>query len=60
MKYVALGVIAIGAIISYLSKRFYLWIKKQNPEEKELVKIKLAGFGVMLIGLLILLITEKA
>ena len=58
MKYAAAGIVLLGALLSYLSKPLFRWPKKQEPEEQSIIKIKLAGLGIALVGVLLLFISE--
>ena len=58
MKYAAAGIVLLGALLSYLSKPLFRWVKKQEPEEQTILKIKLAGLGIAAVGVLLLLISE--
>ncbi len=58
MKYAAAGIVLLGALLSYLSKPLFRWLKKQEPEEQSIIKIKLAGLGIALVGVLLLFISE--
>ncbi len=58
MKYAAVCLVLLGALLSYLSKPLLRRLKKTEPEEKNIIKIKLAGLGVAVVGVLLLLISE--
>ncbi|MBE7042012.1 MAG: hypothetical protein E7399_00755 [Ruminococcaceae bacterium] len=58
MKYAAAGIVLLGALLSYLSKSLYRWLKKSEPEEKSVLKIKFAGLGIVMVGVVLLLISE--
>ncbi len=58
MKYAAAGIVALGALLSYLAKPLFRWMKKQEPEEKTILKIKVTGLAVAMIGVLLLFIVE--
>ena len=58
MKYAATGLILLGALLCYLAKPLFRWLKKQEPEEASVIKIKLAGLGVAMVGVILLFISE--
>ncbi len=58
MKYAAAGIVLLGALLSYLSKPLFRWLKKQEPEDKDVLKMKIVGLGIAMIGVLLLFISE--
>ena len=58
MKYTAAGIVLLGALLSYLSKPLFRQIKKQEPEEKFILKIKLTGLAIAMVGVVLLFISE--
>lgn len=49
----------IGAIASYLDKKTYKLIFKREPEENERLKVKISGFLVALVGVILIMIFFK-
>ncbi len=58
MKYAAAGIVLLGALLSYLSKPLFRWLKKTEPDEQNMIKIKLVGLGIAAVGVLLLFISE--
>lgn len=59
MKYAAAVIVIIGALISYLSKALFRWVKKREPEDRETVRLKLAGLLVAVAGVALLFFSER-
>ena len=58
MKYAAAGIVLLGGLICYLAKPLFRWVRKEEPEEKDALKIKLAGLVTAIIGMLLLFLSE--
>lgn len=59
MKYGAAGIVAVGALVVYLARAFFRWVKKREPEDREVAVIKLCGLLIALVGAVLLFISER-
>ncbi len=59
MKYAAAGVVLIGALVVYLARILFRAVKKREPEDRELTKLKFAGLLVALAGVALLFLSDR-
>ena len=55
-KIVSLAVLAIGALVCYMAKLLCKKVLKKEPDDKTVVQIKLVGFGIAVLGLVLLFV----
>lgn len=55
-KIVSLAVLAIGALVCYMAKLLCKKVLKKEPDDKSVAQIKLVGFGIAVLGLVLLFV----
>ena len=55
-KIVSLAVLAVGAIICYTAKLLCKKVLKKEPDDKTVAQIKLTGFGIAVVGVVLLFV----
>ena len=59
MKYAAAAIIALGALAVYMARVLFRTVKKREPEDRELVMVKLAGLLVAVAGVILLFFSDR-
>lgn len=55
-KIVSLGVMVLGAVLCYGAKPVIRKVLKKAPDDKSVAQVKLLGFGVAVLGVVLLFI----
>ena len=58
MKYIGLMLMLIGAGIAYPAKKIAAVVKKEEPTDADVLKIKAAGFVILIIGVVLVLLNS--
>lgn len=53
MKFTAVLLLILGALINYLSKFIFKAVRKAEPTDKQNLSVKLIGVAVFLVGLIL-------
>ena len=56
MKILVFILLAVGAVIAYLSKYIFRLVRKDEPSEEQIIKLKLLGLSFVIVAVILVFV----